>query len=130
MYPLKFEPILKQTLWGGDKIIPFKHLNDTLANVGESWEVSAVEGSESIVANGADKGLTLPDMVRKYKEDLVGEANYARFGNKFPLLIKLLMPSWTCRFRYTRVTSWLRNVITVLVKMKCGMLLLLTRVPS
>ena len=77
MYPLKFEPILKQTLWGGDKIIPFKHLNDTLANVGESWEVSAVEGSESIVANGADKGLTLPDMVRKYKEDLVGEANYA-----------------------------------------------------
>ena len=45
MYPLKFEPILKQTLWGGDKIIPFKHLNDTLANVGESWEVSAVEGS-------------------------------------------------------------------------------------
>ena len=87
MYPLKFEPILKQTLWGGDKIIPFKHLNDTLANVGESWEVSAIEGSESIVANGADKGLTLPDMVRKYKEDLVGEANYARFGNKFPLLI-------------------------------------------
>ena len=51
---IKFEPILKQTLWGGDKIIPFKHLNDTLANVGESWEVSAVEGSESIVANGAD----------------------------------------------------------------------------
>ena len=90
MYPLKFEPILKQTLWGGDKIIPFKHLNDTLANVGESWEVSAVEGSESIVANGADKGLTLPDMVRKYKEDLVGEANYARFGNKFPLLIKFI----------------------------------------
>ena len=90
MYPLKFEPILKQTLWGGDKIIPFKHLNDTLANVGESWEVSAVEGSESIVSNGADKGLTLPEMVRKYKEDLVGEANYARFGNKFPLLIKFI----------------------------------------
>lgn len=87
---------------GGDKIIPFKHLNDTLANVGESWEVSAVEGSESIVANGADKGLTLPDMVRKYKEDLVGEANYARFGNKFPLLIKFIDAKLTCRFRYTR----------------------------
>lgn len=90
MYPLKFEPILKQTLWGGDKIIPFKHLNENLPNVGESWEVSAVEGSESIVANGADKGLTLPEMVRKYKEELVGEANYARFGNKFPLLIKFI----------------------------------------
>lgn len=90
MYPLKFESILKQTLWGGDKIIPFKHLNEALSNVGESWEISAVEGSESIVANGADKGLTLPEMVRKYKEDLVGEANYARFGSKFPLLIKFI----------------------------------------
>ena len=73
MYPLKFEPILKQTLWGGDKIIPFKHLNESLQKVGESWEVSAVEGSESVVANGPDKGLTLPEMVRKYKEELVGE---------------------------------------------------------
>ena len=90
MYPLKFEPILKQTLWGGDKIIPFKHLNENLPNVGESWEISAVEGSESVVANGADKGLTLPEMVRKYKEELVGEANYMRFGNKFPLLIKFI----------------------------------------
>lgn len=90
MYPLKFEPILKQTLWGGDKIIPFKHLNETLPNVGESWEVSAIEGYESVVANGSDKGYTLPEMVRKYKDELVGEANYARFGNKFPLLIKLI----------------------------------------
>lgn len=90
MYPLKFEPILKQTLWGGDKIIPFKHLNETLANVGESWEVSAVEGNESVVANGPDRGMTLPEMVGKYKADLVGEANYARFGLKFPLLIKFI----------------------------------------
>ena len=90
MYPLKFEPVLKQTLWGGDKIIPFKHLNENLPNVGESWEISAVEGSESVVANGADKGLTLLEMVRKYKEELVGEANYMRFGNKFPLLIKFI----------------------------------------
>ena len=90
MYPLKFEPILKQTLWGGDKIIPFKHLNESLPNVGESWEISAVEDSESVVANGSDKGLTLPEMVRKYREELVGEANYARFGNKFPLLIKFI----------------------------------------
>lgn len=90
MYPLKFEPILKQTLWGGDKIIPFKHLHETLSHVGESWEISAVEGSESVVANGADKGFTLPEMVRKYKDELVGEANYARFGDAFPLLIKFI----------------------------------------
>ena len=90
MYPLKFEPILKQTLWGGEKIIPFKHLNETLSNVGESWEVSAVEGSESVVSCGPDKGMTLPEMVRRYKEELVGEANYTRFGDKFPLLIKFI----------------------------------------
>ena len=57
MYPLKFEPILKQTLWGGDKIIAFKQLNETLSGVGESWEISAVEDNESVVANGPDKAL-------------------------------------------------------------------------
>ena len=90
MYPLKFEPILKQTLWGGDKIIAFKHLNETLSGVGESWEVSAVENNESVVANGPDKGLTLSEMVGKYRQELVGEANYSRFGTKFPLLIKFI----------------------------------------
>ena len=90
MYPIKFEPILKQTLWGGDKIIPFKHLNSDLKGVGESWEISGVENNESVVANGPDKGLNLTEMVRKYREELVGEANYARFGNVFPLLIKFI----------------------------------------
>ena len=90
MYPLKFEPILKQTLWGGDKIIAFKQLNETLSGVGESWEISAVEDNESVVANGPDKGLTLPEMVGKYRHELVGEVNYSSFGTKFPLLIKFI----------------------------------------
>lgn len=90
MYPLKFESILKQTLWGGDKIVPFKHLNDEATGVGESWELSGVENSESVVANGPDKGLTLTELVKKYREELVGEENYARFGNNFPLLIKFI----------------------------------------
>ena len=90
MYPLKFEPILKQTLWGGDKIISFKQLNDTRIEVGESWEISAVEGSESIVAEGPDKGMTLTEVLSKYREELLGEANYARFGVKFPLLVKFI----------------------------------------
>ena len=90
MCPLKFEPILKQTLWGGDKIIPFKHLAESRPNVGESWEISAVEGYESVVANGPDKGKTITEIIRKYKGDLVGEANYARFGTTFPLLIKFI----------------------------------------
>ena len=54
----KFEPLLKQTLWGGDKIIPFKHLDTKLDHVGESWEISGVKDNETIVANGIYKGRT------------------------------------------------------------------------
>lgn len=90
MYPLKFRPILKTTIWGGDKIIPFKHLDSTQPNVGESWEISDVPGDESVVANGADAGKNLTQMVQEYKGALVGEANYTRFGGKFPLLIKFI----------------------------------------
>ena len=56
MQLLKFEPLLKQTLWGGDRIIPFKHLSDNLENVGESWEISGVKGNETVVAEGGFKG--------------------------------------------------------------------------
>ena len=48
----KFEPLLKQTIWGGSKIVTFKHLQSDLDNVGESWEISGVPGDESVVANG------------------------------------------------------------------------------
>lgn len=90
MYPLKFEPILKQTLWGGEKIVPFKKLSTDLHNVGESWEISGVTNDESVVANGEYKGYTLPKLVKTFREELVGEANYARFGETFPLLIKFI----------------------------------------
>lgn len=90
MYPLKFNPILKQTLWGGGKIIPFKHLSDVIDNVGESWEISGMRDNESVVANGEYKGMTLTELIKTFKEELVGESNYARFGNIFPLLIKFI----------------------------------------
>ncbi len=90
MYPFKFEPLLKQTLWGGDKIVPFKQLKDSIERVGESWEISSVENSESVVAAGPDKGLTLTQLVRRHKAELLGEDNYKQFGEKFPLLIKFI----------------------------------------
>ncbi len=86
----KFEPLLKQTLWGGDKIIPFKHLDIRMERVGESWEISGVKDNETIVANGPDKGKSLNELVREQKERLVGQANYERFGDEFPLLIKFI----------------------------------------
>ena len=86
----KFEPLLKQTLWGGDKIIPFKHLDTQMERVGESWEISGVNGSETIVATGQDKGKSLNQLVSEQKEKLVGKDNYERFGDEFPLLIKFI----------------------------------------
>lgn len=86
----KFEPLLKQTLWGGDKIIPFKHLNTQTERVGESWEISGVKDNETIVANGPDKGKSLNQLVCEQKAKLVGEENYQRFGDEFPLLVKFI----------------------------------------
>lgn len=86
----KFEPLLKQTLWGGDKIIPFKHLDTQMERVGESWELSGVKDNETIVAGGKDKGKSLNQLVREQKEKLVGQENYLRFGDEFPLLIKFI----------------------------------------
>lgn len=90
MYPLKFEPILKTKIWGGNKIIPFKHLSDHIESVGESWELSGLEGNESVVANGPEKGCTIVEMIRHYRGELMGEENYANFGENFPLLIKFI----------------------------------------
>lgn len=90
MYPLKFKPILKQTIWGGDRIIPFKHLNENLPNVGESWEISGVPGNESVVANGEFRGKTLRELINIFREELVGESVYKRFFTTFPLLIKFI----------------------------------------
>lgn len=90
MEPIKFEPVLKQTLWGGDEIIPFKHMHTRLENVGESWEISGVHGSETLVANGPYKGYQLNALVDLLKEKLVGKENYERFGAEFPLLIKFI----------------------------------------
>lgn len=90
MEMLKFKPLLKQTLWGGDKIIAFKHLQEKLENVGESWEISGVKDNETVVDGGAYDGRKLNDLVAELKEQLVGHENYELFGNEFPLLIKFI----------------------------------------
>ena len=87
---MKFNPILKSVVWGGEKIAPFKGIVTDQKQIGESWEISGVPGNESVVANGPDAGMTLSAMIDKYKGDLVGEKNYAAYGDKFPLLIKII----------------------------------------
>lgn len=87
---LKFKPLLKQTIWGGDKIVAFKHLDSDMEQVGESWEISGVKNQETIVNGGTFDGLSLNELVRRFKGELVGQENYERFGDEFPLLIKFI----------------------------------------
>lgn len=90
MYPFKFKPILKETLWGGNRIALYKGLTTHSEKIGESWEISGVREEESVIANGEDKGKTLKEAIRTYRADLLGEDNYALFGDQFPLLIKYI----------------------------------------
>ena len=80
----KFQPILKSLIWGGEKIAPYKEIATDQHNIGESWELSGVEGNESVVAGGPEAGTKLPDLLARHGAALLGKANYARFGNEFP----------------------------------------------
>ncbi|GAA4292163.1 type I phosphomannose isomerase catalytic subunit [Aestuariibaculum suncheonense] len=90
LYPLKFNPILKDKIWGGQKLKTVLNKTSNLPNIGESWEISDVEGDTSIVSNGSLKGQSLKELLETYKGDLIGDKNYKVFQNKFPLLIKFI----------------------------------------
>ncbi|PQJ82238.1 type I phosphomannose isomerase catalytic subunit [Polaribacter glomeratus] len=87
---IKFEPILKDKIWGGEKLATLLNKHSKSKDIGESWEISDVEGDTSIVVNGALKGKNLKELILKYTSDLVGDKIYAHFGEKFPLLIKFI----------------------------------------
>ncbi|MBJ6369554.1 type I phosphomannose isomerase catalytic subunit [Snuella sedimenti] len=90
LYPIKFTPILKDKIWGGQKLKNLLNKESNLPNIGESWEISDVEGDTSVVSNGGLKGQSLKYLLENFKSDLIGEKNYKQFGNKFPLLIKFI----------------------------------------
>lgn len=90
MKPFFFHPILKTTLWGGSDIVHIKGAGSLFPHVGESWEISAVPGSESRVAAGEEEGRTLGELIERYGARLVGERNYRTYGHHFPLLVKFL----------------------------------------
>ena len=90
MYPLKFKPILKTIVWGGEKIAPYKEIETGQKHIGESWELSGVHGNESVVAEGPLAGRTIADLVKEYKGALIGEHVYENTGDEFPLLIKFI----------------------------------------
>ena len=85
-----FRPILKQMIWGGNKILSFRNLTSDLTNIGESWEISGLPGHETIVAEGSDEGLTLKELIKKYGTALLGENNFKKYGDRFPVLVKII----------------------------------------
>lgn len=91
LYPLKFKPIFKDKIWGGQKVNTELGLDyGNLHNCGEVWVISGVEGNQTVVENGFLKDNELNELVEVYMGDLVGEKNFDRFGNEFPLLIKFI----------------------------------------
>lgn len=89
-YPIKFRPILQDKIWGGSKLRDILNKDTKREQVGESWEISGVEGHISVVENGDEKGKSLKDLISEYKGKLLGERIYQEFGNDFPLLIKFI----------------------------------------
>lgn len=90
LYPLLFQPIFKERIWGGSKLSELLNKKLPGNHIGESWELSAVDENVSKVANGALKGKTLLELIESYPEDLLGSEAYKRFVNTFPLLFKFL----------------------------------------
>lgn len=88
--PLKFKPYFKSVIWGGNKICAYKGIDQKEPNIGESWEISALPGLESVVAEGIYKGKNLTDLIKDYGVELLGKKVVAKYGMNFPLLIKII----------------------------------------
>jgi mannose-6-phosphate isomerase len=90
LYPLKFKPIIKETIWGGSKLRSVLNKNTHFERCGESWEISGVKNNLSVVSEGFLKGNNIEELVEVYMGDLVGDSIYEKFGTSFPLLIKFI----------------------------------------
>lgn len=90
IYPLLFQPNLHTVVWGGERICAYKGIRDQLDHIGESWEVSAVPTSKSIIGNGEWAGRDLVSVVSEMPDEILGKAVNKRYGGKMPLLVKFI----------------------------------------
>ncbi len=90
LYPLKFLPLYKNVIWGGNRLKDYGFNYDPLPNCGELWALSAVKDHESVIANGFLAENTLNEAIEIYMGDLVGDKVYNRYGTEFPLLVKMI----------------------------------------
>ena len=90
LYPLKFLPLFKNVIWGGNRLKDYGFNYDPLPNCGELWALSSVKDHESVIANGFLAENTLNEAIEIYMGDLVGDMIYNRYGTEVPLLVKLI----------------------------------------
>jgi mannose-6-phosphate isomerase len=90
LYPLLFQPNLHTVVWGGHQLQPYKGLQSTDDPVGESWEVSAVPSSTSIISNGPWAGRDLISVVTEHPEAILGRVVNAKYQGQLPLLVKFI----------------------------------------
>lgn len=90
VYPIKFNPIFKERLWGGQKLGSVLGKSIEGDRVGESWELSGVPGDVSVVTNGPYAGTSLQELAEAHPEALLGKEVHRRFGTAFPILIKFI----------------------------------------
>lgn len=90
LYPLQFQPILKDRIWGGTKLQSVLNKPITTETTGESWELSSVPNDVSVVVNGDLKGKNLNEIIELFPEALLGSDVVKQFGNQFPLLFKFI----------------------------------------
>ena len=91
LYPLKFKPIFKDKIWGGRKIKEQLGLDyGPLPNCGEVWLLSGLWDEQSQVVNGDFEGDEINDLVETFMSDLVGESVFDKYGEQFPLLLKII----------------------------------------
>lgn len=90
LYPLQFQPILKDRIWGGTKLKTYLNKPITSEITGESWEISTIENDVSVIANGFYEGKSLNELINEFPEAVLGTKVYTQFGKQFPLLFKYL----------------------------------------
>ena len=90
LYPLQFEPILKERIWGGTKLKTELNKDIQSQITGESWEISTIENDVSVITNGKLAGRSLNDLIDEFPIEVLGTKVYTKFGKQFPLLFKYL----------------------------------------
>ena len=120
LYPIKFKSIVKDKIWGGGKLKSVLNKKSELENLGESWELSGVQGDVSEVANGFLAGNSLEEIIEVYMADMVAKTFITSSEPNSRFFLNLSMPTTIFPSRFTRMTNSRKSAIMPTEKPRCG----------